>query len=305
MIFLLSLFIQTGNVESNYFIRLFLFLITFTIIEHDDENKDDYIFKLRKPETLDILNIPSDCIENTAYALKVVENISHYFPEKKFSLIYLHEQNGFFSRSPAFCYNRFHRFSIGLSSSILRDHLFTREEIRVIIFHELGHLLDSDCQKNHNHYLFFRMIFMCFFYTNFSVMTDPLAIKNHPKETIITFLMVNTIIFLALQKITKKLHQYEYFADSCSVTHGDVSRESTSNTLKKLYFYLKQKKPSWIQQLFIFQFACLRTHPTLEQRCQNLKEFKSSNTNINALIFKEEEKNHHFSPIASEFGFIC
>lgn len=305
MVFILSLLVQTGEFESNYIFRLLMFFIALIILDEEEENEKDHLFDLQKPESLDFSNIPDECHENTAYALKLLDNISHHFPHMQFKLIYLHEHKGLFSRSPAFCIYRQNRFDIAMSNSILQDKMFSRDELRAIIFHELGHFLDSECQKNLNLFLHLRTFLLSIFYTHLSILTDPHTLDKQPVETILALLLVNTFIFIVIKHIINQLHQFEYFADSCSVTYGNVSRQTTINTLKKIYFYLYQNPPLWNHKLYTFKFEIFSTHPSLKKRCQFISEFESSPPNINPFFSHAEEQKNYLGSVASEFGFVC
>jgi Zn-dependent protease with chaperone function len=304
MVFILSLLIQTGEFESNYIFRLLMFFMALIILDEDEDSENDHLFDLQKPNSLDISNIPSEFHENTAYALKLIEMINEYFPDMEFKLIYLHEHKGLFSRSPAFCIQRNNSCDIALSSSILQDKMFSRDEIRAIIFHELGHFLDLECQKNLNYLSFLRAFLLSIFYTHLSMITDPHTLDQRLVETILAFLLANTIIFCIIKHVINQLHQFEYFADSCSVTYGNVSRETTINTLKKLYFHMRKNPPSWNHQLYTFKFEMFSTHPSLKKRCEYISEFKESPNSIQP-FFPLGSQKKNLSPIASEFGFIC
>jgi hypothetical protein len=298
MLLVLSLLIQTGDSNCDIAIRYVLFVVAISYFEGDDyTQKFDYDFNLNQSKNLDLSKIPEDCQENYAYALNILSQFQDSNKLFHLSLVYLHEPHTVSVRAPAYVCFQQDGCSIHLSRTVLRKDLFTREEIKSIIYHEIGHFLDKQCQKNYSNFSFFRMLLIAFFYTNLSISCETVLLNN-PYKSLFASLILNIIIYSLLNDILCKLHGYEYFADQSSIIHGQVPIQSAITALEKIYKYSKNENTQWVNLLYPLKKILFYTHPSMVDRCEQLKKLDA----VPQFFSTQTKELNKFS---SEMGFIC
>ena len=270
MILFFSLLINTGQKEYDFAFRFIFIMIASICVEYENETtQHDLVVNIKNLQQIELSAVPLECQELFLLALDILkkfekdENIN-------IALVYMHEQFGKNQRRLASCQYHKKIFYIYLSRTVLTKHLFSSENLKSIIYHEIGHFLCDKGLKKALHYDMLRMWLLTCLNTGMSILLDELRdYKNNYNPPYFSFLAL-FCIFALLQMVVLKIQNFELQADKASVTHGNLPPHIVMETLKKVH--LLDNKKNDLTHYLQLNHVLFSSHPTLSKRIGYIKK---------------------------------
>lgn len=278
MFFLMSLLIQTGDLSENYIIRLMVFFSSFVILHiyREEESLKDYQVEVREHLFhIDYSKIPKECQESFTDAFILLDlfrkNHGYDLQNISFYLVYLHEEKASFERGPASCSFNHNRYKVFLSRTLLTKNKISHDELKYVLYHELGHFLCREIESKDEMLDFARVFLLSILMANLASFCDQMLIENESFFHHMNLVIATAIVLMLLIPIVKKIQRHEFAADHAGILNGNIHPEIAVQTLQKLCAMRNQNRNILIKTLFMSNSYFFCTHPDIVSRSSRLR----------------------------------